>query len=74
MFINLLDDNADIFAASLVILYCSFPSLNVSSIVMITLYILSKRLQVKRKRLSDARVFLLTKKEYDFAVDLLYSS
>ena len=51
----LLDDNADIFAASLLILYYSFSSLILSSIVMSRFYILSKRFFPKREELSDAR-------------------
>ena len=37
---------------------------------MISFYILSKRLRLKCKELSDARVVSLTKKEYGFAVYL----
>ena len=55
------DDNSDISAASLLISNCSFSSLLVASIVVITFYILSKRLHLKRKGLSDARVVSLTK-------------
>ena len=57
-------DNADIFAASLLISYCSFSPLILSSIVMIGFYILSKRFFMKREGLSDARVGSITKKEY----------
>ena len=60
-------DNVDIFAAALLISYCSF-SLVLSSIVMISPYILSKRLRLKRKELCEAKVVSLTKKEYGFAV------
>ena len=35
---------------------------------MIRLYILSKRSFLKREELSDARLVLITKKEYGFAV------
>ena len=35
---------------------------------MISFYTLSKRFFLKRERLSDARVALITKKEYGFAV------
>ena len=35
---------------------------------MITSYIISKRLRLKRKELYDERVVSLTKKEYGFAV------
>ena len=38
---------------------------------MINFYILSERFFLKRKRLSDARVALITKKEYGFAVHFL---
>ena len=65
------DDNADIFAASLLISYCNFPSLILSSIVMISFYILSERLFLKREGLSDPRVASITKKEYGFAVHFL---
>ena len=50
------DDNADIFAASLLISYCSFSSLILSSVMMISFYILSKKFFPKREGLSDARV------------------
>ena len=61
------DDNADIadidianhnadFAASLLILYCTFSSLILSSIFMISFYTLSKIFFFKREELSDARV------------------
>ena len=36
---------------------------------MISFYILSKRLSLKRKGLSNARVVSITKKEYGFAVN-----
>ena len=65
------DDNADIFAASLLISYCSFSSLILSSIVIISFYILSERFFLKRKGLSDAKVASITKKEYGFAVYFL---
>ena len=44
-----IDDNADIFATSLLISYCSFSSLILLSIVRISFYILSKRLLLKQK-------------------------
>ena len=53
--IDIADDNAD-FAASLLILYCTFPSLILSSIFMISFYTLSKIFFFKREELSDARV------------------
>ena len=64
------DDNADIFAASLLIFYWRFLSLTVSSVVMISFYILSKRFFLKHKRLSDAKVASINKKnmvlQYNF--------
>ena len=68
---SLPDDNADIFGEYLVILYCSFLSLILSSIVMTTFYILSERLCLKCKGLSDVRVALITRKEYGLAVHFL---
>ena len=50
------DHNADIFYSSLLVSYCSFSSIILSSIVMISFYILSKTFFPKRKRLSYARV------------------
>ena len=61
-------DNAYIFAASLVILYCTFSSIILSSIAMISFYIVSKRFFLKHEGLSDERVVSVTKKEYVFAV------
>ena len=61
-------DNTDIFAASLLIFYFNFLSLILSSVVIISFYILSKRLFLKREWLSDARVASITKKEYGFAL------
>ena len=66
------DDNAYVFAASMLISYCTFSSLILSSIVMIIFYILSKRFFLKREGLSDARVASIIKKEYGFAVHFLY--
>ena len=57
------EDNADIFAASLLMSYGSFSSSRLSSIVMINFYILPKRLFLKREELSDERVVSITKKE-----------
>ena len=65
-FINFPNDNADYFATSLLILYCSFSTLLLSSLVMISFCILSTRFFLKG--LSDARVASVTKKEYGFAV------
>ena len=58
------DDNADIFVPSLLILYYSSSSLILSSTIIISFYTLSKRL-------SEARVVSITKKEYGFVVHLL---
>ena len=63
--------NAVIFAVSLLILYCSFLSLILSSIAMISFYILSKRFFLKRKGLSDAILAKITTKEYGFVVHIL---
>ena len=52
----------DIFAASLLKLYCSFQSLILWPIAMISFYIPSKRFFLKRKGLFDARVISITKK------------
>ena len=68
--ISLLSHNADSFAASLLILYCSFSSLTLSSIWMIGFYIFFLKI-LKRKGLSDARVVSITKKEYDFEIHFL---
>ena len=61
-----LDDNIDLFAASLLILYSSFSSLTLSSIARINFYILSQRFFLKRKKLSDGRVVSITKKRIWF--------
>ena len=65
------DDNAGIFAASLLILHFSFSSLILSSIVLINFYILSKRFFLKREEFSDARGVSITKNEYVFTVHFL---
>ena len=57
------DDNADIFAASQLMSCYNFSSLILSSIVMITCYILCKRFFLKHKGLSVTRVVSITKKE-----------
>ena len=54
--------NVDICAASLLILYFTFPSLILSSIVMISFYILPKRFILKYEEISDARVEPIAKK------------
>ena len=65
------DDNADIFAASLLISYYSFSSLILSWIIIISFYIFSTRFFLKLEGLSDARVASITKKEYSFAEHFL---
>ena len=64
------DDNTYIFAASLLISYCNFSYLTLSSISMIGFYI-SKRFLLKGEGLSNARVASITKKEYGLAVRFL---
>ena len=54
------DDNADIFAASLLMSNCSFLSLFLSSTAMIIFYIISITFFLKREALSDARVLSST--------------
>ena len=54
----------DIFASSLLISCCSFSLLILSSILMVSFYILSKRLSV-------AKVALITKKEYGLVLHFL---
>ena len=65
------ENNADIFDAFLLISYCNFSSLILSSIVMISFYILSTRFSLKCEGLPDARVASITKKDYGFAVHFL---
>ena len=55
------DDGADILVASLLILYCTFSFLILSSIIKISFYILSKKFFLKREKLSDTRVVSITK-------------
>ena len=62
------DDNADDFAASLLISYCTFSYLILSSVFEVSFYILSKRFFLKYKVLSDVRVLSINKKEYDSEV------
>ena len=57
-------NKANIFAASLLVSYCSFLFLMLLLIVMVIFYILSERFFLKRKRLCDVRVALITKSEY----------
>ena len=58
------DDNADIFTASLLISYYSFSPLILSLAVMISFHILSKRLLLKRRELSDEGLLSFIKNEY----------
>ena len=58
------EDNADTFVTSLLISYCSFLSLILSSIAIIKFHVHSKRFFLKDEGLSDARVVSITKKEY----------
>ena len=70
MFLIFLDNNANILSAFLLILHCSFPFLILSSIVMVSFYILSKRFFLKYKGKSDAKVASATKKEYGLVVHI----
>ena len=54
--------------------YYSFSSLILSSIAMISFYILSNRFFLKREGLSDVRVASVTKEEYGFAVHFFKDS
>ena len=58
------DDNANIFATSLLILYCTFRTVSIilPSTIMISFYILSK-IFLKREESSDARVASITQKK-----------
>ena len=70
-YLSIFPDNiANVFAASFLLWYYSFSSLILSSIVMISFDIFPRRLRMKRKGLSEARVVSLTKKEYVFLVNL----
>lgn len=64
--------NADIFIASLLISSCSFLSLILSSIAMIIFYIIFRRFSPNRKGLSDAKVSLIIKKEYEENCNILF--
>ena len=54
------------FAASLLVSYCSFPSIRLSSIVMISFYIFSERYFLKQEKPSESRVVSTIKKEYGY--------
>ena len=58
-------------ATSLLISGCNFSSLILSSGVMISFCILSKRLFLRSKGLSDARVVIISKKENGFKEQFL---
>ena len=60
-----------LFAASLLISHCSFTCLILSSSVIISSYILSKRDLLKRKGLFDAKVVSITNKIQGFVVHFL---
>ena len=56
-YVSILPDNSvHILAASLLISYCIFSFLILSSIAMISFYILSRKFCLKRKDLSNAKV------------------
>ena len=61
------DYNADIFTASMLISYCSFSSLILSSVVTISFHVPCKKLFLKCKELSDAKVVSFTKEECGLA-------
>ena len=67
------DDNADLFVVALLMSYCSYSSLFVSSTVTITLYTSSSGYFRKWDGLSEGRVVSRTKNEYGFAIYLLYN-
>ena len=55
----------------IIYIICSFSSLILSLVIMISFYFLSKRFFLKYKGLSDTRVASTTKKGYGFAVHFL---
>ena len=68
---KILDKYANIFTAYLLILYCTFSSLILSTMAMVSFYILSLRFFLQSKGLSDATVVSITKTEYDFIASIL---
>ena len=64
-------DNADTFAASLLISDCNFSSLIISSVIIISFYVLSERFFLNKKGLSNPRITSITKNEYGFSVNSL---
>ena len=56
------DDKADSFSDSLLVSYCNFSSLFLSTFVMIIFYIFSGRFFLKREELSEVRVAPTTTK------------
>ena len=65
------ENNANVFATSLLISYCGFSSVILSLIVMINFCIVSERFFSKRKEWYDGRVVWITKNEYGSIVDFL---
>lgn len=68
------DDDADIFAVTLVRSYCNFPFLIISSMIMTVLRTSYNRFFRKRNGLYDGRVVSMTKNKHGSAVNFLYSS
>ena len=66
------DENRVIFAADLLISYCNFSSLVLSSVVVTILYTSSSRFFQKCNGLSDGRVASITK--HFFSLHFLYST
>ena len=67
----LIHENADIFAAALLISHCSFSAKIVSSVVVITFSILSKTMHLKHGLLSAGKIVSFTKKKNGFAAHFL---
>ena len=63
----LIHENADIFAAALLISHYSFSAKIVSSVVVITFSILSKTMHLKHGLLSAGKIVSFTKKKNGFA-------
>ena len=66
------ENNAYIFSACLLIPYCYFSCLILSSIPITNFNILSRRLFLKPKGLTGARVASVTKKECGFVIHMLW--
>ena len=67
----LIHENADIFAAALLISHYSFSAKIVSSVVVITFSILSKTMHLKHGLLSAGKIVSFTKKKNGFAAHFL---